>query len=338
MNIRSLAIFLSFLILSVTATAQTPVLCRISIENPASHFHARAARQFAELLAERSKSALRVEFYDSARLYRDAEAVVALATGQVEIIVPGIWQLDRFVPETAALMLPSTYALSHHIMRSLVDGPFGDKLSASIGKVLGAVVFGPWLDLGYGQIFSATKPIRTTRELAGKRIRVAGGRANEERIGALGGTALSISMSDLPSYLERGLLDGVLSTYETIDSAKLDGKGLKWVLEDFQYYPFYVPLAGTQFWNRLTPELRDIVVQTWNEILVPARAESVLAQASAKKNLQARGLVVYQTSEEEQKVTRIGLLDAEDSMALRLNIPVETVRLLRAEIARQRME
>jgi C4-dicarboxylate-binding protein DctP len=336
MNKKDFSLFLSVLIPVFTATAQTPMLCRVSVENPASHFHARAVGQFAALLAERSKGSLRVEFYDSARLYRDADAVGALAAGQVEIIVPGIWQLDRFVPETAALMLPTTYAQSRQIMRSLVDGPFGDRLSASIGKVLGAVVVGPWLDVGYGQMFSAANPIRTTGELAAKQIRVAGGKANEERIRALGGTAVSISMSDLPSYLERGLLDGVLSTYETIDSAKLDGKGIKSVLEDFEYYPFYVFLAGGQFWNRLTPELRELVVRTWNEILVPARAESILAQAAAKKNLQTRGLVVYQPTDEEQKATRKKLLDAEDAIALRLNIPTETVKLLRSEIARQR--
>jgi len=138
--------------------------------------------------------------------------------------------------------------------------------------------------------------------------------------------------------MERGLLDGVLSTYEAIDSAKLDGKGIKWVLEDFEYYPFYVPLAGAPFWASLSPGLRELVMRTWNEVLVPARAESILAQATAKKNLQARGLVVYQPTDEEQKATRKKLLDAEDSIALRLNIPMETVQLLRLEISRQGKE
>jgi len=335
---KSFCILLSLVLPVFAATAQPPLLCRISVENPASHFHARAVRQFADLLAERSKGALRVEFHDGASLYRDADAVVALATGQVEIIVPGIWQLDRYVPETAALMLPSTYARSRESMRSLVDGPFGDRLAASIEEVLEAFVVGSWLDAGYGQMFSTAKPIRTTGELAGKRIRVAGGKANEERIRALGGTAVSISMSDLPSYVERGLLDGVLSTYETINSAKLDEKGIKSVLEDFEYYPFYVPLAGARFWASLTPELKELVVRTWNEILLPARAASILAQAAAKKNLQARGLVVYQPSDEEQKATRMKLVDAEDAMALRMSIPMETVQLLRLELARQRKE
>ena len=335
MRQKALSILLSLLIPTFVATAQTPLLCRVSVENPASHFQARAVRQFTVLLAERSKGVLRVEFYDTAKLYRDADAVSALAAGQVEIIVPGIWQLDRFVPETAALMLPSTYAQPQSVIRALVDGPFGESLSASIGKVLGAVVLGPWLDVGYGQLFSSARPIRTIGELGGKRIRVAGGKANEERIRALGGTAVSISMQDLPSYLERGLLDGILSTYETIDSARLDGQGIKWVLEDNEYYPYYVPLAGAHFWTKLTPELKELVVRTWNEIVGPAREESIRAQLAAKKNLQSRGLVVYQPTEEELKVTRRKLLDAENAIALRLNIPAETIGLLRSEIARQ---
>lgn len=327
--------FLLFSIVISRMTAQERLLCRISIENVSGHFQARAMKTFADLVAERSEGALRVEFFDNARLFRDTDAVQALATGQVEIIAPGIWQLDRFVPDTAALMLPSIYARPRSVIRSLVDGPFGHNLSESIENALGAVVIGPWLDLGYGHLFSVSSPIRSIADIRGKRIRVAGGRGNEERIRTLGGEAVSIPWSDLPSYLARGLVDGVLSTYETIDTGKLDAQGVHAVLEDNEYYPFYVPLASRVFWDKLSPKLKDMIMQTWDDVVVEARVESERSQDAAKKNLESRGLKVYYPSQGEVAAARKKLADKEESIAGLLNLSAGVVDMLRKEISEQ---
>ena len=133
-------------------------------------------------------------------------------------------------------------------------------------------------------------------------------------LGALGGEPLSISMMDLPSYLENGGLDGILSTYETVDSAKLDSCGIGSVLEDEEYYPFYVPLAGAKFWSSLSPGLRERIADSWKKIIVGAREESARAQAAAKNRLKDRGLVVFQPSQAERNSARKTLAAAEDSM------------------------
>lgn len=325
-------IFLFFTIFVSQITAQDHLLCRISIENVSSHFQARAVRRFAGLIDERSGGALRVEFYDNAQLFRDTDAVRALAVGKVEIIVPGIWQLDRFVPDTAALMLPAVYAQPRSVIRSLVDGVFGEKLSISIENALSAVVIGPWLDLGYGHLFSVSSPIRSIADISGKRIRVAGGRGNEERIRALGGEVVSIPSPDLPSYLTRGLVDGVLSTYETIDTGKLDAQGIRAVLEDNEYYPFYVPLASRIFWEKLSPKLKDMIFRTWNEVVAEARIESEHSQETAKKNLINRGMKVYYPSPSEVAAVRKKLLDKEESIAGLLNLSAGIVELQRTEL------
>lgn len=330
--------FLLSLILFIplfSVTAEEPILCRISVENLPPHFHTQTMERYSTLLAERSKGLLRVEFYHSAGLYRDSDALGALARGQVEIIAPGIWQFDRYVPDTAALMLPSFYAKERVVIRALVDGPFGQALSQSLEKTFSSVVLGPWLDLGYGHLFSMNPPIRSIAEIRGKRVRVAGGRGNEERIRVLGGQPLTIPWSDLPSFLERNLVDGVLTTYETIDSAKLDTKGIKAVLEDSQYYPFYVPMVNGSFWDRLTPQLQSLLKETWLEVVGGARRESERAQDQARENLVKRGLIVYKPTTAQTEETRKKLLLEENAIALRLNVSPLILELLKQEIKEQ---
>ena len=314
--------------MSVQPSAEETKICRISVENPPAHFQARTARRFAELWSERTHGSVKIEFYDGGRFFRDADAVSALARGQVEIIFPGIWQLDRYVPDVAALMLPSVYGRDVETMRGLVDGPFGSLLAAKLGTALDAATLGPWLDAGYTHIFTLAPSIRTAEDIEGKRIRVAGSKANEERIMALGAEAMIIPLADLTSYLDNRLVDGILSTYEAVDSARLDRHGIRAVFEDREYCPFYVPLVGRRFWSSLTEDERKAATESWKEVVSGAREDALRSHEKAKERLVARGLMVFGNSAEAAAKVRARLSRSEGETARRLNIPADTVRLL----------
>ena len=321
--------------IAVQAQEQTPILCRISTENSPGHFQVRALRRFSELVAERSAGTLKVEFYDSGTLYRDSNAVSAIGRGDLEIAAPGIWQLDKLVPDSAALMLPMMYAKPSEVHRAIVDGPVGTVLSRDIEEAMKAVVLGPWLDLGFGHIFATAKPIRSIAGIRGRRIRVAGGRGNEERIRAFDGIPVSIPLLDLPAYLKRGLVDGVLTTYETVASAGLDSAGIKSVLEDAQYYPFYVPVASASFWGRIDDRTRSMLRGAWLEVVTQAREEAVRSQAEAKRSLVERGMKVYTPTSDESSKSRANLLAGEKEMAKRLSVSDDILVLLRLELGKQ---
>jgi C4-dicarboxylate-binding protein DctP len=309
-------------------SAQEVKVCRISVENPSTHFQALAARRFADKWVEKAHGSVKVEFYDGASLFRDTDALRALARGQVEIIFPGLWQLDRYVPDFGSLMLPSVYERQVPTMRALVDGPFGDALIPKVETALEATTLGPWLDGGYGHIFTLSTSVRSAKDIAGKRIRVAGGKGNEERLIALGADTVSIPLADLATYLDNRLVDGILSTYEAVDSARLDRNGIRAVLEDKEYYPFYLPLVGNRFWASLSDAQRKAAKEAWAEVVGTAREESVRSHAEAKARLVSRGLVVYETAEDEGVRIREMLMRSEMEMARRLNISSETLQRL----------
>ncbi len=305
---------------------------RISVENVPSHFQAQMVRRFSELVAERSKGSLVVEFYDNARLYRDSDVVTAIARGDVEMAVPGIWQFDRSVPATAALMLPSTFGRRSETMRALVDGALGKAIDARVESALSCVVLGGWLDLGGVAIFSRTRPLTKAADFVGLKIRVAGGRGNEERMRALGALPVSIPSPDLPSFLDNGLVDALLSTWETVASAGLDGHGLKYGFADNEYYPFYIPIVNAVFWNRLSEDQKTILAETWSELLPMARETAVAAQTSARQLLAKRGLRVELPDAPTIESIRTSLMSREDQMAATLGVPPDMLELLRSQL------
>lgn len=330
-----IAVFLlsSIVFTDVGAFGQDRVLLRISTENSPSHFQTQALRRFSELAASRLGSSLQVEFYDGARLYRDVDALAALARGELEMAAPGVWQFDRMVPDLAVLTLPSMYARPRQAIHAVVDGPVGASLVRDLESTLPVRVLGAWLDLGYAHVFSGARRISSTAELRGHKIRVAGGKGNEERIRALGAEPISIPLLDLPSYLSLGLVDGVLTTYETVDSSGLDRAGLTAALEDSQYYAFYVPLISKRFWDKLDANQRSALRNIWAEVVAGARLQAAEAQDDAKSRLVSRGLAVKTQTETEARATRTALMAVEEDMARRLNVRPETLAALRRALA-----
>lgn len=325
--VRLLSILLFFT--APGSYAQGPILCRISSENPSTHFQGRALRRFADLLTQRSGTLLKVEFYDGASLFRDRDALGAMARGDLEIAAPGLWQFDASVPDTAVWMLPEVYAQNIDWVRNLTDGALGQRISDEIETITGATVLGPWLDVGYGHIFSVEGKIKSSADISGKRIRVAGGKAHEERIRALGGKPIPIPLSDVSFYIQQNLIDGILSTYETVDTAGLDSFGLKTALEDREYYPFYIPLAAKGFWRKLDPAQKMLIESTWNEVVHEFREEAVKAQEEAKARLISRGLTVYTPSARKIRDIRQKLVAQESVMTEKVHISPEIFDMYR---------
>jgi C4-dicarboxylate-binding protein DctP len=296
------------------AKAESPLpLMRISVENAPSHVHSIAVKRFAEDLAEKTRGRLRVEFYDSARLYRDAQVLSALAGDRVEMAVPGTWHFDRYEPNVGLFLLPAFYGRSKEAVHAVVDGAVGKRVASLIEENLPVVVPGRWLDLGYAHVYSS-RPIRVREDMAGMKIRVAGGLGNALRIEALGGKALAIAWPDLPARLLQGDIEGVLTTHETIRSARLWESGLRHVFEDKQYFPQYIPLIRKSFWRRLSPDLQTLLRETWEAHVEEARREAGKAQEEARVILLNAGMVMHTPSEERIAAYRSFLKTKEREM------------------------
>ncbi|MDP5292867.1 TRAP transporter substrate-binding protein DctP [Oceanimonas sp. CHS3-5] len=270
---------------------------RISTENTADHVQTRAIARFAERLERASEGRLKVQFHHSARLFRDRDVIAALAGGKVEMAVPGMWQLDRYVPDVGLYMLPMFYglpAVQHYRVR---DGDIGRRVSARIERDLGVVVPGRWLDLGYAHLYFTDTRVGRHADLAGLRIRIPGGAANRGRLEAFEAGPVLIPWPDLPDALEQGRVQGLLSTHETVRSAELWNQGVRFGFEDREYFAQYVPMISARFWQSLPEELRRLVRDSWEPVVDAQRSAAAEAQHRARRVLQEHGVDIATPSE-----------------------------------------
>jgi len=284
----------------VLQARETPeYLIRISTENTAEHVQTQAIERFSRQLEQASEGRIAVQFRHSAQLFRDRDVIAALTSGKVEMAVPGMWQLDRYVPDVGLYMLPLFYGRSAQENYRLRDAELGTAVSRRIQSDLGVEVLGRWLDLGHANLYFTDRQVKRHENLAGVRIRIPGGVVNRARLEAFDAIPVLVAWPDLSNALEYDQVRGVLTTHETVRSAQLWRNGIRSSLEDKAYFAQYVPIMNVRFWQRLPQDLRQMVRMTWEQVVDDQRNAAARAQQNARDALLAEGIEITVPSPDE---------------------------------------
>ncbi|WP_051340794.1 TRAP transporter substrate-binding protein DctP [Azospirillum halopraeferens] len=295
------------------AAAEPALLVRISTENGPTHVQTRILQRFADTLRERAAGRLTVEFHHSGTLYRDRDVVGALQQGRIEMALPGTWQLDRYEPTVGALLLPMVYGRDSLDVDRILDGSTGARLNARLMDSTGLYLPGRWVHLGFAHVYTLERPVRDIKDLQGLRIRSPGGDINDLRLEALGARPVAVPWTELPDALRTRRIDGLLSTHATVVSAELWRQGVRHAFEDRAYFSHYVPLVSRYLWDRLPPDLQDLLTATWEEQVDTARRDTAAAQEEARRVLSENGVMLVTPPPEVLASWRERLRDRQDA-------------------------
>ncbi|WP_082049523.1 TRAP transporter substrate-binding protein DctP [Thalassospira sp. HJ] len=300
---------------------------QISTENTTSHFQTVVLQNYAAAL-NADIPAHHFDVVHSARAFNDRDVAEAVSTARVAIAAPGVWHLGQYSSDLNALLLPSLMGLGAEDVRKLVDGPVGQALDASLEEQLNVKVIGKWLDLGPAHIFTRNKPVASFDDLKGLRIRYAGGDANALRLAALGAVPVLIPWPNVSEALDRGEIDGLLTTSSTVVSASLWEHGLTHVFLSHSYYPFYVPLISGDIWKRLSETQRKAITDNWEDMIGAGRKLAVSHQESSMALLRENGIIVTAPSDQEREAVRRNLASHQRDMAREIGISDQMLDIL----------
>lgn len=318
-------LFLFITLCVSSAIAKDLPMMRISVENTETHIQTKAVKRFSDDLKKRLEGRINVQFFSNASLFRDKDIIQALGHGKVEMAVPGTWHVTKFEPNVGAFLLPIFYGRTADSNHMILDSNVGKTINNLIEKNLKLKVVGRWIDLGHAHLFSLKKKILHHEDIENLTIRVAGGIGNKLRISALDANPVAIAWPDLPEYMIQGKVDAILTSYETVRSAKLWEKGIKYAFEDQEYFPQYIPLIKMSFWKKLPSDIRIIVAETWDKHVDTSRKQASNAQIMAKMTLIENGVKVVVPTEQQTKIWRNRILKKQDDFIQRMNIDPKIV-------------
>jgi C4-dicarboxylate-binding protein DctP len=159
-----------------TAAAEEPLVLRCSLETAPSHTRNAIIRDYLARIESAARGRIKTQLFESGQLFPDLQVGKALLQGQVEMAVPGSWSLTGIVPDADFLQLPVLYGRPIETVHRVIDGRPGQMLAQQIEKKqLLAHVIGPWLDLGFFNWHSTSRPLNSYGDLKGLKIRNSGG-------------------------------------------------------------------------------------------------------------------------------------------------------------------
>lgn len=142
-------------------------------------------------------------------------------------------------------------------------------------KVLGVFTHGP------GQLFTATRQIRSLDDLSGLKIRTGGGLVNDV-IKSIGGTGMLKAAPEVYELMSSGIIDGFVFPKETANSLKLIPT-FKYVTDvpGGLYNVSFSMIANPAKWNQISPDDQKAIQKLLGEPLA-RRAGRAWDAADAK--------------------------------------------------------
>jgi TRAP-type C4-dicarboxylate transport system substrate-binding protein len=140
------------------------------------------------------------------------------------------------------------------------------------------------------------------------------------RLEAMGASPVIIAWPELIARLAQKRVDGVLTSYETVASAKVWESGIRFAFEDNEYFGQYVPLVSAAFWERASEGLRRALTDAWEQTVDAERADAARAQEQARRLVESHGVRIVAPGVEELDAWRKRLGSRQEQMIQRLGL------------------
>jgi TRAP-type C4-dicarboxylate transport system substrate-binding protein len=314
------------------ARGEAPIELRCSLDTAPSHPRNVAFHDFLGKIEAASGGQVKTKLFESGSLFPDLQVLKALVQGQVDMACPGTWTITGFVADADFSQLPAFYGRPADMVHKAADGAGGKFVNEEIHNKLHVEVLGPWFDLGFNEWYTTRKPLNSLADLKDMKLRSPGGVLNSFRIRYFGAIPNVTAWPDVPLAMSQGTFDGLISSNESVNSAKLFDSSMRHSLQDNQGMGLYVPMANPDFWQKLGPKLRETVRQLWAENIPTYRANTAKSQAAARGVLEKQGVVFVDVPQAELDRVHADMLKVQEKAVADAHITPKLVELVMADV------
>ena len=258
------------------------ITVRIATQHPDDYPSSQAMMKLAEDLEERSGGVLQCDVYTNNALGGELDILDQARTGTVEII---------YCSPTAATMNPKI---------NVFDLPFLFENYEQVEKVVSNEelmneILGEFVDYGIRpmaayenglRVISSNKKIESLADLKGMKMRVP-----QAPISIAISNATPVAFNELYSALQQGVVDGQENGYPTFTSNRYY-EVQKYIAESYHMWSINELFVSDVFWQKLTPELQEIVQTACEESGVYQRNLYREMQDSSKQEALDNGVEI----------------------------------------------
>jgi len=281
---------LALLLVPFTGQAQQ-VKLRVTTQLPISNHIGANLVQFKEEVESRTDRAITVEIFDRSRLYKDNEALGAVATGAIEMgSVPTSQFYDK-VPGVEIFQLP--FLFNFEALVRAATGPASEMrklLDTAVLEATGTRVLW-WQSYGSSVFFSNGQDARHPIGIRGQRIRVFGqNMANFTKY--CGGTPFVISAGQQYQAVKDGKVDMVMTGITGVDSRDL-WKVTDTVTRTEHAALEFIVVVNEKVWQSLAETHKTIVSASARRVEHDLRQQMASIEAKAYAFARNKGMKIH---------------------------------------------
>jgi tripartite ATP-independent transporter DctP family solute receptor len=254
---------------------------------PEHPYHLGAVR-YSDLVAQRTKSKVKIDVYPSTQLGNERDMVEGLQLGTIDLVVTSTGPLGGFVPRMFVVDLPFLFRDRGHAYKVL-DGPIGrELLDAFSAKGIKGLAF--W-ENGFRQMTNSVRPIEKPEDLRGIKIRTMENKVHLSAFRAFGASPTPMAWSEVYTALQQKTIDAQENPIAIIYFQKIYEVQKYLALTDHFYSPTPL-LMSLKAFNNLPKNIQKIMLDTAMECATFER--NLLHDNEAKQlaEIKAKGMQV----------------------------------------------
>jgi len=295
MNIVRL-IFLSIVLTSLAVTSIQAETFKLTHQWPKGDGRDTGARQFAEEVSSMDSS-IKFRIYPGASLISSPVAQLdALQKGTIDLSVfPLVYGVGK-IPELSATILPGAVNSVEDAV-SLKGSAFHEQLQAVAERNGFHILTWWWTE---GGVANKIRPIKGPDTVDGLDMRGAD-RTIDSMLSAAGASVISMPSTELYSALQTGVLDGLMTSYESLMSMRLyEQTSYATIGGEYSMFVLLQPLVvSMDVWKGLTPDQQRIFEEAAAKTEKDFLEEQLKIKESTVEKFKAAGVDVRQMTEEE---------------------------------------
>lgn len=248
--------------LETPAEDKEPIVIQIGYENNPGEPVDLAINEWARLLEEKSNGTMKMEVFPSSQLGSKNDLIDQMLAGSAVItLADGAFYADRGVPDFGIVFGPYLFETWDDAW-NLIESDWYKEQSEKLEEKGLKILTSNWM---YGDRHTLTRePVRTVEDLKGMKIRVPNNIIQIKGFEVLGATPTPMALGEVYTSLQQGTIDGLENPLPVLYNGKFH-EVAKYLTLDAHVKNFTTWITGTEFFNTLTEEQQQLLIDTGNE-------------------------------------------------------------------------
>lgn len=285
------------------ASADEPIVLKLGHINPETGNYHQYALAFKEAVESRSEGRLKIEIYPAGQLGYDRELLESIQFGNLDLGIITSSPIANFVPAFMALDFPFLFDNWDHVLKFIQSDACKELMQE--GAADGLVGLG-MLARGFRSTTNSVRPINSSADFAGLKMRVIESPIYIKTFEALGATVSAMSWGEVFTALQQGTIEAIELDYRTLYDERVY-EVQKYLSATEHIFAFATMMTNPAVLDSLPEDLRQILTDCAVETAVSTSQLQVDIINSYIEKLQEEGLQYNECDRDElrSKVTSV---------------------------------